>query len=273
MMNADFHMHTNFSSDSDSNPRAMVEAAIQKGMKTICITDHNDKDFPDADDFDEEEPFVFDTNEYFEVLRRLKEEYRNQIDVRIGIEIGMREHLVSYHEELVKDNPFDYVIGSMHVIHGMDPYYPEYFKDKTDEEGYRETFLETVRMLKLYDNFDVLGHIDYIVRYGKNREKDYSYRAFADYIDEILKLVIQKGKGIEINTAGFKYGLGFAHPHPDIIKRYRELGGEIITVGADGHKPEHIAYEFEKVSSILEACGFKYYTEFDQRRPIFKQLP
>ena len=81
------------------------------------------------------------------------------------------------------------------------------------------------------------------------------------------------GKGIELNTAGLKYGLGFAHPHPDILKRYRQLGGEIITVGADAHKPEHIAYDFGKAADILRSCGFEYYTEFKQRRPIFLHLP
>ena len=89
----------------------------------------------------------------------------------------------------------------------------------------------------------------------------------------ILKYLIEHGKGIELNTSGLKYGLPFAHPHSDILKRYRELGGEIITVGADGHKPEHIAYDFDKVSGILKDCGFKYYTEFSERKPHFKQLP
>ena len=65
-------------------------------------------------------------------------------------------------------------------------------------------------------------------------------------IDEILKQLIEKGKGLEVNAAGLKYGLPFAHPHPDVLRRYRELGGEIVTIGADAHKPEHIAYEFWK---------------------------
>lgn len=84
--------------------------------------------------------------------------------------------------------------------------------------------------------------------------------------------MIQMGKGIELNTAGLKYGLGFCHPHPDVLKRYRELGGEIITVGSDGHKPEHVAYEFQKVRGILQECGFRYYTEFAGRRPNFIKL-
>ena len=119
----------------------------------------------------------------------------------------------------------------------------------------------------------MLGHIDYIVRYGKTKAATYSYKEHADIIDEILKYLIEHGKGIELNMAGFKYGLGFGHPHPDIIKRYKELGGEIITIGADGHKPEHIAYDFYRVSGILKACGFEKYTEFIERKPIFRQLP
>ena len=112
--------------------------------------------------------------------------------------------------------------------------------------------------MKVSRDFDVLGHMDYMVRYGKEREKEYSYARYADLIDEILRTVIEKGKGIEVNMAGFKYGLPFAHPHPDVLRRYRELGGEILTVGADGHRPEHIAYDYGKVSEILKSCGFRY---------------
>ena len=104
-----------------------------------------------------------------------------------------------------------------------------------------------VQNVRIDGDFDVLGHLDYVVRYGIEQEKEYSYRKFADEIDEILKILIKRGKGLEINMAGLKYGLPFAHPHPDILKRYRELGGEIITVGSDAHRPEHIAYEFAKI--------------------------
>ena len=110
------------------------------------------------------------------------------------------------------------------------------------------------------------------VRYGKCQARQYSYKKYAQEIDEILKKVIAMGKGIELNTAGWKYGLAFCHPHPEILCRYKELGGEIITVGSDAHKPEHVAYDFQKAADVLKACGFKYYTEFQDRKPIFKQL-
>lgn len=267
MILSDCHMHTSFSTDSESDPQEMVKGAIEKGLAAICFTDHHDKDFPLKD------TFILDTDRYFQELIVLKEKYKDQINIRIGVEIGLQEHLGEYYHEYISRYPFDFVIGSLHIIDGMDPYEPEYFSDKTDEEGYIHTFEKMVDHIKAVDDFDVLGHIDYIVRYGKNKAVGYSYEKYAPYIDAILKETISRGKGIELNTSGFKYGLGFCHPHPDIIKRYRELGGEIITVGADGHKPEHIAYDFQKAADILKECGFKYYTEFQARKPIFKQVP
>lgn len=264
---SDCHMHTSFSTDSKSSPREMVKGAIEKGLEIICFTDHQDRDFPIRD------AFQFDTEEYFRTLTSLKEEFKNQIEIRIGVEIGLQEHLGEYYHEYVNRFPFDFVIGSVHVIDHMDPYDPEFFSDKTDEEGYIRTFQKTVDNLRAVKDFDVLGHIDYIVRYGRKKAEGYSYEKYAPYIDAILKEVIEQGKGIELNTSGFKYGLGFCHPHPAIIKRYKELGGGIITIGADGHKPEHIAYDFGKASEILKSCGFKYYTEFQDRIPVFKQVP
>lgn len=272
MITSDFHMHTDFSGDCSTPARAMVEGAISKGLKRICITDHNDKDYPKHADMGQK-AFTFDVDDYFEALSLLKQEYAAKIDVRIGIEIGLQPHLGGYYRELVNKYPFDFVIGSVHVVHGSDPYYKEMFQGRSDSEAYRETFQATLEDIEAVDDFDVLGHIDYVVRYGKHQAQEYSYTRYADELDEILKKVIDKGKGIEMNMAGFKYGLGFCHPHPDVLKRYRELGGEIVTIGADGHRPEHIAYDFDIAAGIMKDCGFKYYTEFIQRKPDFRQLP
>ena len=207
---------------------------------------------------------------------RCRKNTGGKIEVRIGVELGLQPHLGEFYHEFVAKYPFDFVIGSLHSVRRKDVVYgmrhdPE-FQKLTDEEFYRITLEEMLEDVRKNQDFDVLGHIDYMVRYGKAQEKEYSYARYADIIDEILRTVIGKGKGIELNMAGLKYGLPFAHPHPDILKRYRELGGEIITVGADGHKPEHIAYDYDKVSDILKSCGFRYYTEFAGRRPVFRQL-
>lgn len=271
MITSDSHMHTAFSTDSDAPARAMVEGAIQKGLTSICITDHWDEDFPFYEDLGEG-AFRFDLEQYFRELEELKEEYADKIEVRIGIELGLQPHLGGFCRELVRQYPFDFVIGSVHVINRTDPYYGEIFAGNTDEEAYREAFCVTLENLKKIEDFDVLGHLDYVVRYGRHQAEEYSYRRYAPLLDEILQTLIRRGKGIELNTAGLKYGLGFAHPHPDVLRRYRELGGEILTIGADSHRPEHIAYDFEKAAGILRDCGFKYYTEFRGRKPIFKQL-
>lgn len=277
MIQADMHMHTWFSTDSEACPCDMADEAVRKGLKTICFTDHFDKD-----DLEWGEEGIFDMDAYFVEMQKLQEEYAGKLNIRIGIELGLRTYLKDYYEELTKKYPFDFVIGSVHNVPYKkdvegnilytDPAAEKLFTDRTDKEAYRlmmETTLENVRTSEC---FQTLGHLDYVVRYGKSREKEYSYTDYADIIDEILKLLIEKEKGLEVNSAGLKYGLPFAHPHPDVLKRYRELGGEIITIGADAHKPEHIAYDFAKAEEILKSCSFKYYTEFFEQKPVFKQL-
>ena len=277
MIQADMHMHTWFSTDSEACPRDMADEAVRKGLKTICFTDHFDKD-----DLEWGEEGIFDVDAYFVEMQKLQEEYAGKLNIRIGIELGLRTYLKDYYEELTKKYPFDFVIGSVHNVPYKkdaegnilytDPAAEKLFTDRTDKEAYRLMMETTLENVRTSDCFQTLGHLDYVVRYGKSREKEYSYTDYADIIDEILKLLIEKEKGLEVNSAGLKYGLPFAHPHPDVLKRYSELGGEIITIGADAHKPEHIAYDFAKAEEILKSCGFKYYTEFFEQKPVFKQL-
>ena len=268
---ADFHMHTEFSGDSEAPVRAMLDAALERGMEAVCITDHIDEDYPE-DSETGTNPFLFDLDQYFQVLREIRKEYADRLDLRIGVELGLQPHLGDRYRTMTEKYPFDFVIGSLHLIHGMDPYDGVIFEGRSDKEVYREAFQATLENLDQVKDFDVLGHLDYVVRYGRNQALEYSYQAFSDEIDEILKKLINMGKGIEMNMGGFKYGLGFCNPHPDVIRRYRELGGEIITVGADAHKPEHVAFDFEKAGDILRNCGFRYYAEYRNRKPIFRQV-
>ena len=261
-MRADYHMHTSFSYDSDSAPEEMIQESIRRGLKTICITDHHDINFT-------EQGFEIDFDRYIPTLQMLQEKYKDKIEVLIGMEFGLQPEFGMFAKKLAEEYPFDFIIGSLHIVDGEDPYYGNCFLNKTDEEGYRRAFELMLESMRKVSDYDSLGHIDYVVRYGKYQDREYSYTKYADYLDEILKHLIHNGKALELNTAGWKYGLPFAHPHQDVLKRYKELGGEMITIGSDGHKPEHVAYDFYKVKDYLEACGFKYYTEFRQRKPKF----
>lgn len=263
----DTHMHTHFSGDSEADTCEMVHASINAGVDGICFTDHLDIDY-----VEEPEKFLIDFPAYFKEMTEVQEHFRDRFPVHIGVELGLQPHLKDTLPEIAAAYPFDFIIGSSHVVNHQDPYYPEYYYGKTEDEAYREYFESILENLAVLDCFDVYGHIDYVVRYGPNTNQYYTYEKFADVIDEILRTLIAKGKGLEINTGGFRHGLGHPNPTEAILKRYRKLGGEIITVGADAHKPEHVAYDFHKVPDILKNAGFSYYTVFKNRTPEFYKL-
>lgn len=268
MIQSDSHMHCDFSADSDSSMSEMVEGAIGKGLKSICFTDHQDKNC-----YLEDMEYYFDTREYLKEISGVREKYGSSIEIRAGAELGLLMEEEAFCRAYPKSWDFDFVIGSIHFIDGKDPYYPDYFDDySSDYDAYRRFFDVTLENVRRYDDFDSLGHLDFIVRYGKEREKSYLKEDFREVTDEILKVLVEKGKGLEVNTAGWKYGLPFAHPHEKILKRYRELGGEILTVGADAHKPEHIAYDFSRACEYLKNAGFNYYAVYRGRKPEFYKL-
>ena len=135
-----------------------------------------------------------------------------------------------------------------------------------------EYFSGILDNVKAFKDYDIYGHLDYIVRYGPNKDALYSYAKYRDIYDAILKTIIESGKGIELNTGGVKYGLKDLHPTCDVLKRYKELGGEIITIGSDAHTPENLLHHFSRAKAVLEECDFKYYTIFQDRTPQFIKI-
>lgn len=274
MILQDFHTHTRFSSDSEAEPEAMIEKAISLGLKRYCITDHMDYCYPHP----EIGTFLFDPEEYVQELTRLKEKYKSQIDLNIGIELGLRnepdlrESIRTQYEQLITSYPFDFVLGSTHVILHYDPYLKEFWNNRTTHEGIFEYFRSIEQNAAYYPMFQIYGHLDYIVRYIPDLVKEYCPSDYQDVIDSMLRSLIEHGKGIECNAAGLKYGLPFPHPKPEILKRYLELGGELITIGSDAHKPEHIAYEFLHVSELLKELGFRYYAIYKEQKPEMIRL-
>lgn len=266
-MLADMHMHTEFSLDSCAKLDSMADYAISKGIDTICITDHIDWDFPEKNMI-----FDFDVDAYEKCILRAREKYKGRLDILMGVELGMQPHLAERYTRFLESHPFDFVIGSVHLVNNRDPYFPEAFKGMTDQEAYRLYFENTLENVKAFHGFDSLGHLDYIVRYGRTKAQNYRLSDYQDIIDEILKELISNDKALEVNSAGLRKNLGFPNPHTDIIKRFKELGGEMVTVGADAHKPSHIGYEFRRLSNILQKCGFTYYTKFKGRKPEFVKI-
>lgn len=264
----DTHMHSQFSGDSKAAQEEMIAASIERGLSGICFTDHLDIDYP-------EEPDLFLL--VFQIMRLPGFRLSGKVCRKASGQARHRSWLTASSCGLLTDilsqYPSTMFIGSSHVVHGMDPYYSRFYEGRAEQECYREYFESILENIAAFDGFDVYGHLDYVVRYGPTRNENYRWTDYQDVIDEILRQLIARGKGIEINTGGFKYGLGHPNPTEGIIRRYRELGGEIITLGADAHAPEHVGYDFEKVPGILKDAGFAYFTVFRRRKPEFVKIP
>ena len=263
MFIADYHTHSSYSSDSNTVMEDNIKKAIELGLKEIAVTDHIDYDYPDLN-----YPFVFDYAPYKEEIENLKEKYKGKIIIRTGVEVGVQPHVHDLIADLMK-NHYDFVIASTHVVDKCDLCVNDFFEGKTKFMSYLGYFADVLNNVKTCDFFNVYGHIDFINRYGNFEDKKMIYNDYKFITDEILKTLIEKGKGIEINTSGFRYGLGHTHPQFELVKRYKELGGEIITVGSDAHVPHHITKDFDKAYKMLEEAGFEYITLFEDKKPKF----
>lgn len=257
----DSHVHSQYSMDSTADMEDSVRKAIEENMKSICFTDHVDFDST-MDKID----FVFRTSDYFRELNRLKYRYRDEIQVLAGVEIGMQTHLLERYDRFVGDNPFDFVIMSIHSVGGEDIYLDNYTKDKDPLEACLEYYRTMLDCVKAYSNFDVLGHIDFIDRYFQSKDQIPAFEEYKDILVEIFQVLIHKGKGIELNTSGYRKDIGVFHPKTPILELYKEMGGEIITMGSDAHRPEDVGADFKLGEKLLGELGFKYIYVYKERK-------
>lgn len=268
---ADYHLHSNFSGDSQAPMEEMIQRAVELGYTEMCFTEHMDMDFPVT----EENPahtFEVNTDSYLFDLIKYREKYEDKIKVNFGIELGLQPHISRENARYVKSHDFDFVIASTHIVKHKDPGYPDYYEGITDEEGYRAYFEEILASIRSFTNFDVYGHIDYVIRYSRTKDRDYSYSKYADIFDKIIDALIYNGKGIEVNTGGLGKGLKETHPGIDFLKAYRQKGGEIITVGSDAHRPQDIGRYFDRAAEALKEAGFTHYCTFEKRMPTYHKL-
>ncbi len=268
MYYSDCHVHSFFSSDSKTEPRDHVERALQLQMDSLCFTDHMDFDYPSRYKLS----FRLDQEAYFPFMEKLRREYEGRIRIRSGVEIGLETAYQKQISEYILSYPWDFAIGSVHLVGRLDPYHKDFFEGRTVEEAYRSYFEAILSCLETFDPiFDTLGHLDYIFRCGDRSITD-AWSQWPELMDAILHLLIEKGIGLEVNTGGIKSGLPFQHPHDNLLLRYRELGGELITLGSDAHTPDHLGDYFIPTGEKLKALGFRYYAVFAGRKPSFLPL-
>lgn len=263
IMLADYHIHTNYSNDSTYEMEDTIKQAIKLGLDEICITEHVDYMTNDL-------THLVNYDEYIKELNCLKIKYKDRIAIKLGIEFGIQIHTIKEFENDFGKYDFDFVILSNHQIDDKEFWNQEFQDGKTQLEYNYAYYKSILDVISKYKNYSVLGHLDMIKRYDKEGILDDS--ANEDVIKNILKLVIKDGKGIEVNTSSFRYGLSDLTPSKTILKWYKELGGKIITIGSDSHEESHLGFKINQVREDLKNLGFKEFCTFDKMKVTFHKL-
>ena len=248
----DSHSHTSFSADSDMTAEDALKAARARGLG-IVFTEHLDVDFPGELDFS------FDPAAYWKQYEPLRVD-----NLHLGIEVGMQAGTAEASRAFVTRAPFDLVIGSVHLLRGIDIYEKECFEGREKDELYREYFRTMAEMIACHDFIDVLGHIDYIARTAPYENPELSYGAFADEIDAVLRTAVAQGVVLELNTRrlGSRRALKELAP---IYARYHELGGRYVTLGSDAHGADAIGANFAAAEDFARAMGLSIVTFFARK--------
>ncbi|ATW23866.1 histidinol-phosphatase HisJ family protein [Candidatus Formimonas warabiya] len=263
----DYHLHSTNSPDGRLSIEEVCELAIQKGFKEIAFTEHLDYDCPGHIDL------LLDYEKYSEEIDRAREKYFGALNIVKGLEMGLQPQVMERNRDFVRKNPFDFIIGSVHHIDGLQLFNGDFCQGKRREEAYRSYLQEVDRLVETFADFHVLGHMDVIRRYPGFDDRTISTREYADLIDSILKKLIRSHRGIEVNSSGFRFKLADTLPTLDVVTRYRELGGEIITVGSDAHRTDAVGYKIEEAYQVLKTSGFNYVCLFRNGAPIKVPLP
>ncbi len=266
---ADYHLHTTCSPDGKLTAAQIAEIALARGLQEICITDHLDTIY-----WNTYEPRTdFDWPALQRQIDEARDRYGDRLVIRMGAELG--EATISQERaDILLQNapPLDFVIGSVHTASKKFDYFDLYYMEKRDLDYYRaimEDYLdETVKLLN-YGKFHVLGHLTLPLRYIKNNVGlDLTFDDRTEQLEEIFSLMVDKGIGLELNTNRGASPLPSAH----LLRLFRRMGGQIVTIGSDAHVPEHIGLAVQRCQQLLRETGWQYFATFDRGQPVFHRL-
>ena len=262
----DYHLHTKFSVDCDAVPEQVCEAAIAQGLSEIALTDHMDllSDKPYS--------YILDCPAWYENMKMLVDRYSSKIKIKMGVELGQPQCHPSEAQAFLDQYPLDFIIGSIHNLdNDVDVYYYDFQKN-----DYREVYPRYIQAMKVLAtdwDFDVLGHITYPSRYVTQKTGIHpDVMVWQDLFAEVFRILIARGKGLELNLSGIVRGGGDPMPVPELMKLYRQCGGEIVTVGSDAHFAAQAGTVSRLGQEMLQQLGFKYITVFKDRKPAFIKI-
>ena len=239
----DSHSHTKFSADSKMLAADAISRAESLGLG-IIFTEHYDFNFPENMDF------TFDAAQYFNEYKKFRGD-----KVKLGVEIGLRKSAREANKNFLAQGKFDLVIGSIHVVEDTDIYNPKFFEGKDKLTAYRKYFDTMIEEITVED-FDVLGHIDYICRVAPYENAEIDEETFKPQVDEVLKILLERGKILELNTRRLNNEIA-VKGLKWLYKRYKDFGGEFVTIGSDAHTVNAVGANFDVAVNFAENLGLK----------------
>ena len=263
-MFADYHVHSDFSEDCKCPMEEMILRGIELGINEIAFTEHADHGMEAAGVVSVEYPA------YFAMLEQMKEQYARRISLRRGVEFGIQVHTIPLFKDVLRHHNFDFVIMSNHQVDNKEFWRQDFQKGKTQEEVHLAYYNEIYQVIKNFKDYSVLGHLDMIKRY--DLVGDYPDEKIMDIVEQIFRQVIEDGKGIEVNTSCFRYGLKDLTPSREILRLYHRLGGSVLTIGSDAHTTEQSGTRIGEVKGVLRDIGFKYFCTFKEMKPEYHKL-
>lgn len=259
----DFHMHSRVSFDGHDTGLQMAQAAAERGLKEICFTDHRDYLRKE-----QQQSMLFDLEEYSREYDSLEVP---GLTIRRGVEYGLYEDNQERMRRELKERSYDFVLGSIHFVDDIDVYFQEYWQGKTVSQAQRRYFETMLQCVRVHEDYDVLAHMTYLHKgAGSPVKTPMPLNDHRELIDEILKTLVSKGKGLELNTSGMDKCGGFL-PTEDYFRRFRELGGEIVTIGSDAHRANRVGQYSREACDVLKEI-FGYVCTFEGRKPVFHKL-
>ena len=265
----DTHTHSDYSHDGVPALEELVKAAISKGLKYLAVTDHCDKDCVALPGFSWVRQIDLASRKA--EMTALKAKYADKIYLADSLEYGYAPEANALYLDVQNSYPTDYVINSVHIVEGVDVYFREYFDARTKKQAYGAYLDAVLKSVDAPYAYDAIGHVGYIARCSTYPDKKLYYRDFPDIIDAILKAIINKGKSLEINTASKGTKCDLFHD-TTILRRYKELGGELITFGSDAHDPSRLCADFKEAEAAAVSCGLRYAFIYENHIPTAVKL-
>jgi histidinol phosphate phosphatase HisJ family len=265
----DTHTHSKYSFDGCMEIDEMCRIAIERDIKMITVTDHYDIDgivygyYP---------PYYAD--DAYNDIMTAKDTYSGKLHIGYGIELGQAHVMPEAAAEFLNKYKFEYVIGSFHNMRDVPDFSFMRFNVMPIEYcGYLwQRYLDEFHEMLDFDGIHTVAHLTYPVRYMMRANKKIEYKKYYDNIISIYKKIIEKGLCLEINTSGLRQDMKVTMPDVELLKLYYDCGGELISIGSDAHKPEHIGMNITDAYDIARDIGFKYTTVYINGKPEFIKL-